>query len=284
SAFNILCTILMLPLSGFLEKLVIHMVPDGKEKEETAELDERLLTTPPLALEQCRAVTGDLARAAEAALKGGLRALTGLNEELAEEVRAQEERTDHYEDLLGTYLVKLSARPLSGEDNRETAKLLRVMTDFERIGDHGVNLLRSAEALGEKEVGFTDMARQELGVMTGAVEEVLSLSLRAFLENDLEAAGQVEPLEQVIDGLKEEMRTRHILRLQRGECGVAAGFVWSDLLTDLERVADHCSNIAGCVIDTHRHNLNLHETLREVQKGEEFQEKFRAFQEKYALQ
>ena len=283
SAFNLLCTVLMLPLSGFLEKLVNRLVPDGKEEEKTAELDERLLATPPLALEQCRAVTGNLAQAAVEALKGGLRALTGLDGKLAEEVRAQEEKTDHYEDLLGTYLVKLSARPLSADDNRQAAKLLRVISDFERIGDHAVNLLRSAEEMGEKELLFTDAARGELSVLTGAVEEILDRSLGAFLADDWEGAVQVEPLEQVIDALKEEMRTRHILRLQRGECGVEAGFVWSDLLTDLERVADHCSNIAGCVIDTHRHNLNLHETLRKAQKEETFQIQLRTFQEKYRL-
>ncbi len=283
SAFNLLCTVLMLPLSGFLEKLVNRLVPDGKEEEKTAELDERLLATPPLALEQCRAVTGNLAQAAVEALKGGLRALTGLDGKLAEEVRAQEEKTDHYEDLLGTYLVKLSAQPLSADDNRQAAKLLRVISDFERIGDHAVNLLRSAEEMGEKELLFTDAARGELSVLTGAVEEILDRSLGAFLADDWEGAVQVEPLEQVIDALKEEMRTRHILRLQRGECGVEAGFVWSDLLTDLERVADHCSNIAGCVIDTYRHNLNLHETLRKAQKEETFQTQFRTFQEKYRL-
>ena len=283
SAFNLLCTVLMLPLSGFLEKLVNRLVPDGKEEEKTAELDERLLATPPLALEQCRAVTGNLAQAAVEALKGGLRALTGLDGKLAEEVRAQEEKTDHYEDLLGTYLVKLSARPLSADDNRQAAKLLRVISDFERIGDHAVNLLRSAEEMGEKELLFTDAARGELSVLTGAVEEILDRSLGAFLADDWEGAVQVEPLEQVIDALKEEMRTRHILRLQRGECGVEAGFVWTDLLTDLERVADHCSNIAGCVIDTHRHNLNLHETLRKAQKEETFQIQLRTFQEKYRL-
>ena len=283
SAFNLLCTVLMLPLSGFLEKLVNRLVPDGKEEEKTAELDERLLATPPLALEQCRAVTGNLAQAAVEALKGGLRALTGLDGKLAEEVRAQEEKTDHYEDLLGTYLVKLSARPLSADDNRQAAKLLRVISDFERIGDHAVNLLRSAEEMGEKELLFTDAARGELSVLTGAVAEILDRSLGAFLADDWEGAVQVEPLEQVIDALKEEMRTRHILRLQRGECGVEAGFVWSDLLTDLERVADHCSNIAGCVIDTHRHNLNLHETLRKAQKEETFQIQLRTFQEKYRL-
>ena len=217
SAFNLLCTVLMLPLSGFLEKLVNRLVPDGKEEEKTAELDERLLATPPLALEQCRAVTGNLAQAAVEALKGGLRALTGLDGKLAEEVRAQEEKTDHYEDLLGTYLVKLSARPLSADDNRQAAKLLRVISDFERIGDHAVNLLRSAEEMGEKELLFTDAARGELSVLTGAVEEILDRSLGAFLADDWEGAVQVEPLEQVIDALKEERRTRHILRRQRGE-------------------------------------------------------------------
>ena len=216
SAFNLLCTVLMLPLSGFLEKLVNRLVPDGKEEEKTAELDERLLATPPLALEQCRAVTGNLAQAAVEALKGGLRALTGLDGKLAEEVRAQEEKTDHYEDLLGTYLVKLSARPLSADDNRQAAKLLRVISDFERIGDHAVNLLRSAEEMGEKELLFTDAARGELSVLTGAVEEILDRSLGAFLADDWEGAVQVEPLEQVIDA-----------EWRQALCGLTCSPTWS---------------------------------------------------------
>jgi phosphate:Na+ symporter len=156
--------------------------------------------------------------------------------------------------------------------------------DFERIGDHAVNLLKSAEELERKALTFTDNALAELKVITAAVEEVLDLALTAFLDNDQEAASRVEPLEQVIDHLKEQLRSRHILRLQQGECTMEAGFVWSELLTNLERTSDHCSNIAGCVMERSHHDLNLHETLREFREdNEEFQERYRVYAKKYAL-
>jgi len=284
SAFNILCTVLMLPLSGFLEKLVNTLVPDGKKPETLVELDERLLATPPSALERCREVTAEMAETAVASLKEGLTALRAYSPELAASIREKEEKTDHYEDTLGTYLVQLSARPISSADSAEAAELLKIIGDFERISDHAVNLLESAEELREKKLSFTETALAELEVLSAAVEEILDLSLAAFEENDLERASMVEPLEQVVDKLKEKMRTRHILRLQQGGCSIDAGFIWSDLLTGLERTADHCSNIAGCVIDIAHDNMNLHESLREARNdSEDFRQKYRAYKEKYSL-
>ena len=178
----------------------------------------------------------------------------------------------------------MSAQPLSQADSEEAAKLLKVIGDFERIADHAVNLLDSAEELRDKQLAFSEAARRELSVLTAAVREVLQLALTAFTQNDLEAAFRVEPLKEVIDGLKEQLRTRHILRLQKGECQVETGFVWSDLLTSLERAADHSSNIAGCVIDADQHRLDLHQTLRAVrQESEDFRQAYRAYVEKYAL-
>ena len=201
-----------------------------------------------------------------------------------EEIRRREDKTDRAEDRLGNYLIRLSAQPLSQADSEEAAKLLKVIGDFERIADHAVNLLDSAEELRDKQLAFSEAARRELSVLTAAVREVLQLALTAFTQNDLEAAFRVEPLKEVIDGLKEQLRTRHILRLQKGECQVETGFVWSDLLTSLERAADHSSNIAGCVIDADQHRLDLHQTLRAVrQESEDFRQAYRAYVEKYAL-
>lgn len=284
SAFNLLCTMLMLPLSGFLEKLVTGLVPEGKQPQAPVELDERLMITPPIALERCREVTADMAETAAEALKEALHTLREYSAKEGEAIREKEEKTDRYEDSLGTYLVQLSTKPMSEEDRREAAKLLKAIGDFERISDHAVNLLESAEEMQEKSLSFTGNAISELWVISSAVDEILELSMGAFLKDDGEKAALVEPLKQVIDQLKEEMRVHHILRLQQGSCSIEAGFVWSDLLTNLERTAAHCSNIAGCVTDITPQNMNLHESLREFRSGSrEFQENFKAYARKYAL-
>ena len=286
SVFNVLCTLLMLPLSGFLERLVSWLVPDARQtgKEEEPELDERLLAAPPIALARCREVASDMIQTAVRTLKDGLSALRNNSLELADSIRRGEERTDRYEDILSTYLVKLSTRQISAEDSAEAAGLLKLIGDFERISDHALNLLESAEEMQKKGISFTDAAAQELSVLSAAVNEILDLSQAAFLNNDLQAASKVEPLEEVIDRLKEQMRTRHILRMQQGLCSVDAGFIWSDLLTNLERAADHCSNIAGSVMDRTLHTMNLHESLRSLRNdSEEFREQLRAYAGRYAL-
>ena len=285
SVFNILCTILMLPLSGGLEKLVKWLVPDAAEPEMQSELDERLLATPPIALERCHKVAADMAKTAVSALKDSMTCLQHNDSpELRTSIREKEEKTDYYEDILGTYLVKLSAKPISESDSGEAASLLKIIGDFERISDHAVNILESAEELEGKGLAFTAAAVSELQIIASAVGEILDLTLTAFLSNDPKTAFRVEPLEQVIDQLKEQLRTRHILRLQKGVCSIDVGFVWSDLLTNLERTSDHCSNIAGCVIDMMHHNMNIHESLRSIRNdSEEFQQKFRAYASKYSL-
>ena len=284
SVFNVLCLLLILPLSDVLEKLVTKMVPDVRRKEEYMELDERLFAAPSIALERCHRVTGSMAQMSVASLKEAIDALGNMTPELAAAIRLKEEKTDYYEDILSTYLVKLSALQISAADSTEAAKLLKTIGDFERISDHAVNLLGAAEEMAQKERSFSPAARRELEVLCGAVAEILDLSLEAFLEQNLEAAAAVEPLEQVIDRLKEQMRTRHILRMQQGGCSITAGFVWSDMLTDLERTADHCSNIAGCMLDMALQDMSLHEHLRKFRDGsEEFGRRFREYEEKYAL-
>ena len=283
SAFNIACTAILLPASGLLEKLAVRLVPDGKKKDTEVTLDERLLAAPPLALEQCSVVTEDMAYYAVGAMKKAIGCVTDFDSRAAQEVRESEDETDKYEDMLGTYLLKLGAEPLSDENSEEVTELLKLIGDFERIGDHAVNIVESAEEMHEKKLEFTRSARYELSVMTTAVCEALDLAVKAFTDNDTQAAKAVEPLEQVVDDLKNELRTRHILRMKKGECSIEAGFVWSDLLTDLERASDHCSNIALCVLDMKKHTLSVHETQHEREDVPEFSDQYRRYSEKYAL-
>ncbi len=283
SAFNIACTAILLPASGLLERLAIRLVPDGRKKESEVTLDERLLATPPLALEQCSVVTEDMACYAAGAMKKAIECVSDFDPKAAQEVRDSEDETDKYEDMLGTYLLKLGAEPLSDENSEEVTELLKLIGDFERIGDHAVNVIESAEELHEKQLEFSRSAKYELSVMSSAVCEVLDLAVKAFADNDAQAAKAVEPLEQVVDDLKNELRTRHILRMKKGECSIEAGFVWSDLLTDLERASDHCSNIALCVLDMKKHTLSAHETQHEREDVPEFSDQYRRYSEKYAL-
>ena len=285
SLFNILCTAMLLPAGGLLEKLAIRIVPDKGGKEQPVELEERLLITPSVALGRCRAVAGEMARCAGEALHMALTTFENYSLELAESIRENESRCDRYEDELGTYLVRLSAQQLSDAESEEATELLKIIGDFERISDHAVNLLAASEELRSKGLDFSATAEKELKVLIGAVSEILNTAERAFSEKDLAAAAQVEPLKQVIVALKEQMRTRHILRMQQGHCSIEAGFVWSDLLTDLERTADHCSNIAGCVLDAANHGLNLHETLRAMRADDpDFRRTYGTYAEKYRLQ
>lgn len=284
SIFNILCTAVLLPMGGLLEKLVLRLVPEGKQPQREAELDERLLATPALALERCRTLIADMASYSMESLRESLNAITAYNQKSAEHIREDEAKTDHYEDIIGSYLVKLSARKIGESDSALAAEYLRIIGDFERIADHSVNILESAEEMQQKGIAFSAAALQEYATMAGAVREVTALAYDSFVSGDVQAARQVEPLEQVIDDLKEEMRTRHIRRMQQGSCGIEAGFIWSDLLTNLERVSDHCSNTACCMIEGADHNLHRHEVLQSIRgSGEIFDREYSSYRQKYAL-
>ncbi|WP_273401100.1 Na/Pi cotransporter family protein [Traorella massiliensis] len=285
SAFNILCTMLMLPLSSFLEKLVIFLVPDSKDAEDDrlVELDERLLTTPPIALKRCREVAADMFTCSAKALKNSLKSLDKYSSKLAENIREKEERVDYYKDILSSYLVKLSTHQISEADSAEAAKLLKIISDFERISNLAVNLLESAEELKNKDLHLSKSAENEMNLLIQAIEEILNLTQTAFMKNDLDAAEMVEPLMQAIDTLKEELRTRHIQRLQREECSIEAGFVWTDVLTNLERISRHCSSIARNVIDISLEDINLHEYLRNMRNNNEtFKENYLLYLNKYS--
>lgn len=284
SAFNILCTIILYPMSGILEVIVNKLVPDAKGKEIIPVLDERLLATPSVALELSHKTTIQMATDAVDALKKSICAFDSYSDELAQEIREIEDKTDHYEDILGTYLVKLSGHQVSDQENAEIAKLLKDIGDFERISDHSVNLLCSFEELREKNIELTADAKSELKVILSAVSEILDLSLKAFKENDLKSATYVEPLEQVIDKLRDQLRVNHILRLQQGDCTIEAGFIWSDLLTNISRTSDHCSNIAGSIIDVANNNMNMHEALRFARDEDpDFKEKYNEYTKKYNI-
>lgn len=284
SVFNVLCTLVLLPLGGMLEKLVMRLVPEDKKPQREAELDERLLATPALALERCRTLIVDMASYAMESMRESLGAVLACTPKAAEHIREDEARTDHYEDIIGSYLVKLSARKIGETDSALAAEYLRLIGDFERIADHSVNILESAEELKNKGISFSPAARQEYQIMSAAVQEVTGLAYTAFVTGDIGAARRIEPLEQVIDDLKEELRTRHIRRMQQGTCGIEAGFIWSDLLTDLERVSDHCSNIACCIVEGIDHNLHRHEVLQSIRENSaSFDADYAAFREKYAL-
>ena len=282
SAFNIICTLLLLPMSQLLEKLAYKLIPDSKMPEKVSELDERLLSTPAIALECAHNLTCDMAELATTALRDSIACLNSYDKAKAAAIRDAENKTDHYEDIIGSYLVKLSMRQLNETEGATATMLLKTIGDFERISDHAVNILESAEEMREKGIVFSDGAKAEMDALSAATNEIVSLSYSAFIENNAEQSNLVEPLEQVIDRMKELLRTRHIDRLRMGECSIEAGFVWSDLITDMERISDHCSNIAGCVMDTKEQNMNLHESLKMLKTdNEEYRERYAEYTRKY---
>lgn len=269
SIFNIATTALLLPFSKELEKLAFLVVREGRdEKEEKlAFLDKRLLNTPSVAIAECGVKTVDMARLAEETILSSLSLLKHYDEKTAEEIIRNEDRLDHYEDRLGTILVQLSSRALSDEDSRSVSKQLHTIGDFERIGDHAVNLLKTAQEIHEKDIRFSGSANMELQTLFGALQEILSITTKAYAENDLRLAARVEPLEQVIDGLVADIKSNHIARLQKGHCTIEMGFVLSDLLTNCERVSDHCSNIAVAQIETAVNTYQAHKYLNTLKTG-----------------
>ena len=282
SVFNIVCTILLLPMSGLLEKLAYKLIPDTKQIETSSELDDRLLVTPAIALECAHEVTYKMAKIATDALMHAIACLTAYDNEKADAIRDAEDKTDHLEDVIGSYLVKLSAKQLNETEGATASMLLKAIGDFERISDHAVNILESAEEMREKGIVFSDSAKAEMDALCAATSEIVTLSYSAFTENNAEQANLVEPLEQVIDRMKGLLRSRHIDRLRVGDCGIEVGFVWNDLITNMERVSDHCSNIAGCVMDSKEQNMNLHESLKHLRSDSAFyREKYTEYTKKY---
>ena len=274
----------MLPLAGVLETIVRKMIPDNEVIEQTEELDERLLGSPSLALERCGQVLDTMACKAVAAMKISMDSVNKYDEESALLIRKAEDETDHLEDVLGTYLIKLTSTQLGEKESAKATEYMKMIGDYERIADHAVNILESAEELHQKGIVFSGQAQKEYDLLSDAVKEILDLSYSAFRDTDLISARKTEPLEQIVDELKETLRTRHILRLQKGDCSVDAGFVWSDLLTNLERVADHCSNVSGCVLEISGYTMNIHQNQRLLRtNGEDYAQELQELREKYLI-
>ena len=283
TAFNVITTLILFPCSGLLAKLACIIIKDKGEEQKTVLLDERLLQTPAVALDRCKVLAVELAKTSTQVLKDSLVALKQYSPELAQKIKDDETTTDKYEDILGTYLVKLSSMQIGEDESMEATKLLKAIGDFERIGDHAINVLESKEELLEKGIDFSAQGKQELDVLIAAINEILDLTVVAFSENDISVCKQIEPLEEVIDNLKETLRSRHVLRMQKQECSIEAGFVWVDLLTNLERTSDHCNNVAVSIMDSQKHIINLHETAHSEKLEEEFKQKYVEYCEQYKI-
>ncbi len=268
TAFNVLSTAMLYPFMGALEWLARKLVPDDQQAERFALLDERLLATPPIAIQQCRRLAVDMAQHAQQACLAADSLFDKYDERQVELVRDNEEMIDRYEDQLGSFLVKVATQSLSEADSREVSKLLHIIGDFERISDHALNMARGAQELNDKNLSFSDAAVRETAVLRAAVRNILELAVTAFENNDLDMAQRVEPLEQVVDLLRSEIKARHIARLQQGTCTIELGFVLNDLLHNLERVGDHCSNIAASVLQVEQRGAEgPHSYIRNLPTG-----------------
>lgn len=283
TCFNLLATAVLLPFSRLLERLACLTIPEDGGSETVQTLDERLLMTPPVAVEQSRRTSMDMANTAKQALLSALNLLNRYDEATDTSIEKMEEQIDHYEDGIGAYLVRLSAMELSDGDSREVTALLHLIGDFERIGDHAVNLSESARELHEKKLAFSESARRELKVLSMAIWDILTLAVKALEREDLELARRVEPLEQVVDDLSRELRDRHIRRLQEGNCTIQLGFVLSDVIANCERVADHCSNIAATLIQKAQCGFEMHDYTERAVDSPEFARRYAEYRRKYSL-
>ena len=286
TVFKILSVIAIAPFYKQLEKLACLTVRDSKSESETVNLlDERLLETPSIAAGRATDVTFAMAEIAYTSLKTSLDVYDSYDVKQADYVRDMEEKADQYEDALGSYLVKLSACDMDMRDSAQITKLLHLIGDLERISDHAVNIVEAAEEKRDKKIEFSAEAQREISVLKSAVGEIVDTTYKAFVSTDLHAAVEVEPLEQVIDDLRDQRKLNHILRLQKSECTIEHGFILSDILNDFERVSDHCSNIAGCILEISQFEaLDMHKYLNQLKQGSaEFEDKYRQYKTKYSL-
>lgn len=283
SIFNVLCVMILLPMSALLEKLALRIIPDDKIKEKYDELDTRLFVTPTLALAQAKSSLSDMADTSRKAITMALRSVNNYSDKLYEDILKQEDKNDRYEDKIGTYLVDLSSKnTLSESESKEVSKMLKIIGDLERIADHAINIGQASRELRDKNLSLSEDAIKEMDNMLNAVKECVDLSLLAFEKDDLAIALKVPPLEEVIDELKAILRANHIDRVKRRQCSIEAGFIWSDLLTNLERVGDHCNNIATEIIDDLNYdNRYFHKTKRHASDDEGYDAMYRDYSLKY---
>ena len=289
TAFNILTTVILIPFTKPLVKLTEFLVREKAEKEQEEDdlrwLDERLLRSPSIAVSECNNISCHMARLAEENLLAAINLFDDFDEEAVSRIKAVEDKLDRYEDRLGSYLVKLSVMSVSAQDSRVISKILHTIGDFERLGDHAVNLYFAASEIHRKGLSFTPVAKEEIGVLAGAIREILTMTHECYVTADPELAFRVEPLEQVIDKLTATIKTNHIARLQKGGCSIEMGFILSDILNNYKRISDHCSNIAVAVIEVDRGAFDTHEYLSGVKFGNlEFNQIYDAFDRKYNLE
>ena len=285
TTFNVLSTLVLLPFIKQLEKLAFLTIRDTSEVEELQLLDDRLLEAPFIAIERCKKLTDTMAQSARDTLLLSVSMVNKYNEKDAIRVQEEEQKIDMFEDKLGTYLVKLSGMSLTQEKSRDISKLLHTIGDFERISDHAVQILAAASEMHEKNIHFSVEAQGEMQVITAAMVETLNMAIDAFCLDDPTLARKVEPLEEVVDFLKDEIKKKHVVRLQNGLCTIELGFILADLLSNYERVTDHCSNIAVCVIEMQHGSFDTHEYLNRIKSGgnEEYTRYYQQYLEKYTL-
>lgn len=284
--FNVITTAMLLPFAKLLERFANFVLPESSDKAEKSAglLDKRLLATPSVAISECDALAKKMVSIACETLGKALGVLKSYDEKQAEEILKNESKLDRYEDELGTYLVQLSSKTLSEADSLKVSKMLHVIGNFERLGDHAVNLLAAARELDEKNLSFSDAAMQELAVLTQAITDILVITSKAYCKNDLETAMRVEPLEQTVDNLVSAVKSNHIRRLQSGECSIELGFILSDVMNNLERVSDHCSNIAVTVLELSHSSFDTHKYLSGIRSdNEQYKDAYRNYSLKYKL-
>lgn len=287
TVFNVLTTLVFLPFTKQLEKLACLTIRN-KPGEETAEmpmLDERFLNTPSVAIEQCRNVAYKMAALTRQTLLAAMDTVTEYDPKKAAEVVDNENAIDIYEDKIGSFILKISSKDLSVSDSQVVSNLLHTIGDLERISDHAVNIVEAAEEMYQKKISFSKQALEEIPIIKNAVTEILNMSIDCFVNSDVMLAKEVEPLEDVIDQLRTDLKARHIERLRKGICTIELGFILQDLLTNFERVSDHCSNIAVCLIRIKENSLDTHEYMNELKRLEksEFMDEFNVYKDKYAL-
>lgn len=285
--FNLLSTVILMPFCSWIEKLAVKVIrgPKAAKADVFDTLDERFLSVPSFAVEKTRVLVSDMAEIARDSFIESLTLLKQFDRQKSKEILENESLVDKYEDKIGSYLLKIASLKLSGQDSKEVTQLLHVIGDVERISDHSVNVMEAAQEIHEKGIAFSEEAKKEIRVITGAVSEILEIATQALVNEDLATAKRVEPLEQIIDKLKYKIKNNHILRLRDGNCTVEMGFILSDLLTNCERVADHCSNIAVCLLEMENNSFETHEYLNHVKnEGEnEFFEQYDAYKQKYYI-
>ena len=285
TAFNLIVTAILLPFSRLLEKLACLTVRDKDEDSEIPFLDERFLNTPAIATERAFELSERMARLSEGTLLGSLELVGNFEEKTVNTIIENEDMIDAYEDVISTYLVKLSRKQLSDVDSKRIQLMLHTVGDFERISDHAVNILEVAKEIKEKKIIFSKEAQAGIDVMESALKEILNNTTLAFINNDVELAMKIEPLEQVIDKIRDKLKEAHVRRLTNGECTIELGFVFSDLITNFERISDHCSNIAIGIIEINKNTYGVHEYLHELKNSDDiqFNEDYQAYKKKYAL-